>query len=78
MFGLEKGKKGVEKFMFDLERDIHDHPARAKELLHKAEKRVQEIKQTLREGMNEKDFDKFGILLHGYTSLQKTLKKMVG
>jgi hypothetical protein len=76
MYGLEKGKKGGEKFMFDLERDVKDRPGYAKELLSKAEKRMHEIKQALREGAGEKDFDKLGVLLHGYTSLQKVLKKM--
>jgi hypothetical protein len=78
MYGLEKGKKGEEDiFMFDLERELKERPGHAKELLSKAEKRMQEIKHVLREGANEKDFDKLGILLHGYTSLQKVLKKMV-
>ena len=76
MYGLEKGKKGTEKFMFELEREVRERPAHAKELLGKAEKRMHEIKQALREGASEKDFDKLGILLYGYTSLQKVLKKM--
>ena len=63
--------------MFDLERAIKDRPSHAKELLSKAEKRMHEIKKALREGTSEKDFDKLGILLHGYTALQKVLKKMV-
>ncbi len=49
MYGLEKGKKGGEKFMFDLEREIKDRPGRGKELLEKAEKKIHEIKQALRE-----------------------------
>jgi len=77
MYGLEKGKKGPEKFAFDLERDIKEHPTQGKELLAKADKRMQEVKQALREGTGEKDFDKLGVLLHGYTSLQKVLKKMM-
>lgn len=76
MYGLEKGKKKPEKFMFELEREVKERPAHARELLGKAEKRMHEIKQALREGASGKDFDKLGILLHGYTSLQKVLKKM--
>jgi HPt (histidine-containing phosphotransfer) domain-containing protein len=75
MFGMEKGKeKG--KHMFDLELEISEHPERSKELLAKAEKRIHEIKTELREGAGEKDFDKLGILLHGYTALQKVIKKI--
>ncbi len=75
MYGLKKDKDD-KKFMFDLELEICEHPARGKELLEKAEKRVHEIKTALRQGTDEKDFDKLGILLHGYTALQKVLKKV--
>ena len=74
MFGLEK--KPGEKFAFDLEKEIKEKPSRGKEILDKVEKRIQEIKKTLREGANEKDFDELGILLHGYSSLQKVLRKV--
>jgi hypothetical protein len=74
MYGLEE-KERREKFAFDLERRIKDEPQHLKELLAKAEKRMAEIKKLLREGANEKDFDRLGILLHGYAALQKVLKK---
>lgn len=73
MFGLEK--KPSEKFAFDLEKEIKERPTHGTEILEKAEKRIQEIKKLLREGANEKDFDKLGILLHGYTALQKVIRK---
>jgi hypothetical protein len=74
MYGLEE-KERREKFTFDLERRIKNEPQHLKELLAKAEKRMAEIKKLLREGANEKDFDRLGILLHGYAALQKVLKK---
>jgi len=74
MFGLEK--KPGEKFAFDLEKEIKEKPSRGKEILEKVEQRLQEIKKLLREGANEKDFDKLGILLHGYAALQKVLRKV--
>jgi hypothetical protein len=77
MYGLEKGKGGPKKFQFDLELEIKDRPARGKELLAKTEQRIHEIKQALREGTSSKDFDQLGVLLHGYTALQKVLKKAV-
>lgn len=74
MFGLEKGNKR-QRFVFDLEKKIKEQPGYKKELLQKAEKHINELKKMLREGANEKDFDRLGILLHGYTALQKVLKK---
>ena len=74
MFGLEK--KPGEKFAFDLEKEMKDKPHRGKEILETVEKRILEIKKLLREGTNEKDFDKLGILLHGYAALQKVLRKV--
>lgn len=74
MYGLEK--KPGEKFAFDLEKEIKDKPTRGKEIMVKIEERIHEIKKLLREGQNEKDFDRLGILLHGYAALQKVLKKV--
>ncbi len=74
MFGLEK--KGRALFEFDLEKDLKAHPSKAKDLLKNVEHRIQEIKNTLRQGTASEDFDKFGILLHGYAALQKVLTKV--
>ena len=77
MFDLNKDdKKKHKKFQFDLELEMKDDPAMGKKLLEKASHRMQEIKSALREGVNEKDFDNLGVLLHGYTALQKILKKI--
>ncbi|MEN9654624.1 MAG: hypothetical protein RL235_736 [Chlamydiota bacterium] len=76
MFGLEKEDKKGKRFMFDLEKEIHEKPARAKEILSKVEKRILEIKTKLREGAGEKEFDRLGVLLHGYSALQKVLRKV--
>jgi hypothetical protein len=73
MYGMEK--KTGEKFAFDLEKEIKENPTRGKEILDKTEKKMHEIKKSLREGQNEKDFDRFGILLHGYAALQKIIRK---
>lgn len=74
MFGLEK--QPGEKFAFDLEKEIKEKPTRRKDILDKVEKRILEIKKTLREGADEQDFDKLGILLHGYAALQKVIRKV--
>jgi hypothetical protein len=73
MYGLEKKPEG--RFAFDLEKEIKQKPQRGKEILAKVEKKIAQIKKALREGANEKDFDRLGILLHGYAALQKVLRK---
>ena len=75
MFGLEK--KGKALFEFDLEKEFKSNPSKAKEVLKTVEQRIQTIKNTLRQGAGSEDFDKLGILLHGYAALQKVLTKIV-
>jgi len=74
MFGLEK--KGRALFEFDLEKEFKSNPSKAKEVLKTVEQRIQEIKNTLRQGAGSEDFDKLGVLLHGYAALQKVLTKV--
>ena len=74
MYGLEK--KGRALFEFDLEKELKGNPNKAKELLKTVDGRIQEIKATLRQGTESEDFDKFGVLLHGYAALQKVLTKV--
>ncbi|HSX26971.1 MAG TPA: DUF5398 family protein [Chlamydiales bacterium] len=74
MYGLEK--EPDKRFAFDLENEIKQKPHRGKEILDKVEKRIHELKKLLREGQNEKEFDRLGILLHGYAALQKVIRKV--
>lgn len=74
MFGLEK--KGRALFEFDLEKELKNNPAKIKDLLKTVEARIHEIKSTLRAGAESEDFDKFGVLLHGYAALQKILTRI--
>ena len=74
MFGLEK--KGKALFEFDLEKELKSNPSKAKDLLKTVENQIQEIKNILRQGTESEDFDRFGILLHGYAALQKVLTKV--
>lgn len=76
MFGLEnqKKKKKAEEFVFDLEKDLMATKSN-KEIKQKIESRIQSIKETLRVGENKEEFDQFGVLLHGYTSLLKVISR---
>jgi len=78
MYGLNKDdSKKPAKFAFALEQEIADRPARGKEILEKAEKQTQDIKEHLRKGAKETDFDKLDVLLHGFMALQKVTKKVM-
>lgn len=73
MFGLEKGKKKEYKF-FDLEKDL-ESPMKAKDILKKAEEHIHELKNQIRKGANSEEFEKLGVLLHGYSALMKILTR---
>lgn len=70
MFGLEgqKKKKGSEEFVFDLEEELKD-PKRDRQLKEEIEKRIHQLKTILRSGEEKEDYDRFGLLLLGYTAL---------
>lgn len=76
MFGLEKKKdEGKSKeFVFDLEAEMKD-PKLNRDNKKKIEDKIQSIKASLRGGCLKEEFDQFGILLHGYTSLLKVLSR---
>lgn len=75
MFGLEdQKKKKSDEFLFDLEKDfkvLKKH----QEVKSKVEEKIQKIKEVLRAGGNKDQFDKYGVLLHGYTSLLKVMSR---
>jgi flagellar motor component MotA len=77
MFGLEdQKKKKLEPFVFDLEKELKDNK-KHKEIKQKVENRIQRIKEHLKSGENKEEFDQFGILLHGYTSLLKVMARCI-
>lgn len=75
MFGLEDHKKKKsEAFVFEIEKELKD-PKKYREIKQKVEERIQQIKTTLKSGEGQEEFDKFGVLLHGYTSLLKVMAR---
>ena len=72
MFGLERDTEQVD-FSYDLEKDLSD-PKKSKIIHDDVKKRISEIKGILHKGENEKLFDKYGILLHGYSSLKRVME----
>jgi hypothetical protein len=76
MFGLEsqKKKKDKEPFLFDLEIVLKEGE-KAREIKARIEDKIQKIKTVLKNGESKEEYDQFGILLHGYTSLQKVITR---
>lgn len=76
MFGLEgqKKKKRVEEFVFELEKELKA-PQTRQEIKSRVEKRIQKVKAHLRSGEEQEEFDRFGLLLHGYTALLKVMSR---
>lgn len=76
MFGLEdqKKKKKNEDFVFDLEKDLKNAKSH-QELKKRIDGQIQKVKEILRAGENKEEFDQFGLLLHGYTSLLKVISR---
>lgn len=76
MFGLEdqKKKKPTKEFVFELENDFKNGK-KSRELKTRIENRIQKIKEVLRSGEDKEEFDKFGVLLHGYTALVKVMAR---
>lgn len=76
MFGLESHKKKkADEFIFDLERDLKTPGERAS-IKKKIDERIQQVKSILRSGENKEEFDQFGQLLHGYTSLLRVMSRV--
>jgi len=73
MFGMEK-KKAL--FEFDLEMALKKDPQKKQALLKEIEGKVQELKNLLRDGTPTDEFDQYGVLLHGYSALQKILNRL--
>lgn len=75
MFGLEdqKKKKSAE-FVFELEKELKINK-KHQELKKRTDSQIQRIKDTLRSGEVKDEFDQYGVLLYGYTSLQKVMSR---
>lgn len=76
MYGLEsKKRRDYEEFVFELEKDLKVAKTH-QEIKAKIDSRTQKIKEALRTGGNKEEFDLFGVLLHGYTSILKVMSRI--
>ncbi len=75
MYGLEK--RPNDAFEFDLEKELRTDQKRRKELMDMSEQAVKELKEGLRaEDPKSENFEKYGILLHGFTAFQTVASKV--
>ncbi len=77
MFGMEKNKKKkqAELTVFDMETNLKNDPKKKKEMEERTFKRIEALKQMLREGHDDqKEFEQMTFLLHGYNSMLKVIK----
>lgn len=79
MFGLEeqKKKKPTTEFIFELEKELKD-PAENRRIKELIEGRVQKLKSSLLSGDEKDEFDRFGLLLHGYNAFLKVIARVTG
>ncbi len=74
MYGLEK--QPSDGFEFDLEKELNASPERRKEVMKMAEDAIKGLKEALRdEDPHSKEFEKYGMMLHGYTAMQTVVQK---
>ncbi len=77
MFGFnKKGKEQEAKpfFEFPLEKDIQN-PDKLKEMMEATEQQILVLKKAIQEGAKPEEYEKLGILLHGYSALLKIFNK---
>ncbi len=76
MFGLEnqKKKKKDAEFVFELEKDL-GNDKKHQEIKKRVESQLQKLKERLRSGGEKEEFDRYGVLLHGYASLLKVISR---
>lgn len=77
MFGLEDQgkKKKKEEFIFDIEKEMKT-PKKFQEFKQHLEDKIQKIKEKLRSGQNQSEFDFLGTILHGYLALFKVISRV--
>lgn len=72
MFGLKDNLKKMG--LFELE-ELCENPTQKKNILKSVEEKTHILKKLLREGTDEKSFQTYGTLLHGYLSFKQVVDR---
>ncbi|MBA2727049.1 MAG: DUF5398 family protein [Parachlamydiaceae bacterium] len=77
MFGLEdqKKKKKAGEFIFELEEELKI-AKKHQEIKRRADNRLQQLREMLRSGGEKEEYNRLGVLLHGYASLLKVISRV--
>lgn len=75
MFGMEK-EKSSNFFEFDLEKELKEDAEKRKSLLNEVENKISELKKIMKGDLDKEALEEFGVLLQGYTALEKVIKNM--
>ena len=73
MYGLEKNKE----FLFDMQKDLHKDPKKAKEMLEKVQSKIKEIKDFLKSENKSKETEELATILEGYISIEQIINNVV-
>ncbi len=73
MYGLEKNKE----FLFDMQKDLHEDPKKAKEMLEKVQSKIKEIKDFLKSENKSKETEELATILEGYISIEQIINNVV-
>ncbi|MCB1213430.1 MAG: DUF5398 family protein [Chlamydiia bacterium] len=60
---------------FELEMEVTD-PQKQRALREKIVGKMQKIKHLLRAGCSQEEFDRYGVLLYGYSSVLKVIERI--
>lgn len=74
VFEKKQNKSGM--FSFDLEKELKNDHAKAKQLLKEIEHKEQQIKNAIRHGAPKEEFEKMGIYLKAYQALHKVVTRL--
>lgn len=74
MFDQKKNKTGM--FAFDLEKELKNDHAKAKQLLKEIDEKQNHLKQAIRHGASKEEFEKMGVYLKAYQALHKVVTRL--
>lgn len=74
MYGMEKKSRNY--FEFDLEKELTSNNKKKTSLIKEAQDNIAEIKAAMKKTNDKGILESFGTLVHGFTALERVLKKI--
>ena len=73
MFGMEGNNKPKNFFEFDLEKEVLENDSKKKSLIAEAKENIEKLQAIMKENPDGEAFEDFGVLLNGFSSLEKVI-----